>query len=596
MWKVYYLQVKFVVQKRNFLKILVFLLILLSSNFTYQALGAEKVFTQTNLPTHQDVNGSPPIIVGSSDGKIALAAFGSRGVFKSLNSGTNWTPITSINDVFDPTTQSIRDVWVSDDGVNQLVLIYGEFVGVPSQHLWLSLDSGATWSPKNPSIVDSNIYWTAVSASDDLSHIYLASDHHWSGTAWVSDGVIYTSTDLGNNFTIQLDGTSSASSGLVSWNSLSASSSGQIIHAMGFGTDNLFSSLDYGATWTRSPFVFTGTNTLQMKASEDGTKILVATDGKGFYLSTDSGSNFSQIDNSKITYNNAEFLGEKPNGDPWGTSGLETIWGYGLGVSRDGSKLAALSLGDYVFLSEDGGISWEKQTTLGVDTWSGRAALTNSGSIILSSSGLYSWWAPFSSGNSYYVRSEYPDSPTIGAATVQSSSTVDVSFTAPTDNGGNSITSYVVSVWDNLLSTVIKTQTFTTNLPSLGTSGSYRVTGLTPSTIYRFSIAAANVTGLSYQSFATTSITTQATSSGGTTSTTAADELKRQQDAAAAAKQKQDQELREILSLVPSIAGLSQSIAGLGNSLLLPQKCVKGKTVKKVKAGAKCPAGYKVKK
>ena len=90
--------------------------------------------------------------------------------------------------------------------------------------------------------------------------------------------------------------------------------------------------------------------------------------------------------------------------------------------------------------------------------------------------------------------------------------------------------------------------------------------------------------------------TSLSSTTSSTTSTTAADELKRQQDAAAAAKQKQDQELREILSLVPTIAGLAQGIAGLGNSLLLPQKCVKGKTVKKVKAGAKCPAGYKVKK
>ena len=59
---------------------------------------------------------------------------------------------------------------------------------------------------------------------------------------------------------------------------------------------------------------------------------------------------------------------------------------------------------------------------------------------------------------------------------------------------------------------------------------------------------------------------------------------------------KDARELSELLSLVPSIAGLSQSIAGLSNSLLLPKKCVKGKLVKNVKAGAKCPKGYKVRK
>jgi hypothetical protein len=200
-----------------------------------------------------------------------------------------------------------------------------------------------------------------------------------------------------------------------------------------------------------------------------------------------------------------------------------------------------------------------------------------------------------------------PSSPTIGTATATGSTTASVTFTAPLDNGGSAITSYTISAWNNALDTVLKTQVFSTSLPSLGASATFTMTGLTASTLYRFSVAATNSEGDSSQSFATSAITTSSTSSGGTdgggtgsggttTSTTAADELKRQQEAAAAAKQKQDQELKEILSLVPTIAGLAQGIAGLGNSLLLPKKCVKGKLVKNIKAGAKCPRGYKVRK
>jgi hypothetical protein len=152
-----------------------------------------------------------------------------------------------------------------------------------------------------------------------------------------------------------------------------------------------------------------------------------------------------------------------------------------------------------------------------------------------------------------------------------------------------------VSVWNDALDTVLKTQTYSSSLPALGASATFTVIDLTPLTTYKFSVVSTNSIGNSYQSFATAAITTPATtvaSSGGTS----ADELKRQQEAASVAKQKQDQELKEILSLVPSIAGLSQGIAGLGNSLLLPKKCVKGKLVKNVKAGDKCPKGYKVKK
>jgi hypothetical protein len=188
-----------------------------------------------------------------------------------------------------------------------------------------------------------------------------------------------------------------------------------------------------------------------------------------------------------------------------------------------------------------------------------------------------------------------PDSPDIGSASAVSSTSATVSFTAPSNEGGRTITSYTVSVWNDALDTVLKTQTYSSSLPALGASATFTVTGLTAVTVYRFSVVSTNSIGNSYQSIATAAITTPATpvaSSGGT----AADELRKQQEAAAAAKRKQDQELREILSLVPTIAGLAQGVAGLGNSLLLPKKCVKGKLVKKVKAGAKCPKGYKVRR
>jgi uncharacterized delta-60 repeat protein len=187
-----------------------------------------------------------------------------------------------------------------------------------------------------------------------------------------------------------------------------------------------------------------------------------------------------------------------------------------------------------------------------------------------------------------------PSAPVIGAATATGSTTATVSFTAPISNGGATITGYTATA---------SLGGFTGTLVG-ATAGTITVTGLSASTDYTFTVTATNSEGTSAASSASNPITTSTASSGGggtggggtTTSTTAADELRRQQEAAAAAKQKQDQELREILSLVPTIAGLAQGIAGLGNSLLLPQKCVKGKTVKKVKAGAKCPKGYKVKK
>jgi uncharacterized delta-60 repeat protein len=204
---------------------------------------------------------------------------------------------------------------------------------------------------------------------------------------------------------------------------------------------------------------------------------------------------------------------------------------------------------------------------------------------------------PTNSTNGFFVSRNktalVPDSPTMGVATATGSTTATISFTAPASDGGATITGYTATS---------STGGFTGTL-SGATAGTITVTGLSASTSYTFTITATNSMGESSASAVSNSITTSAVSGGGgtggggtVTSSTAADELKRQQDAAAAAKQKQDQELKEILSLVPSIAGLAKGIAGLGNSLLPRQKCVSGKKVKNIKVGAKCPKGYKVKR
>jgi len=65
-------------------------------------------------------------------------------------------------------------------------------------------------------------------------------------------------------------------------------------------------------------------------------------------------------------------------------------------------------------------------------------------------------------------------------------------------------------------------------------------------------------------------------------------------NAEAARKAKEQKELMEILALIPSIGELTLSLGETTQSLY-STKCVKGKTTKYVKYGAKCPNGYKKK-
>jgi len=196
--------------------------------------------------------------------------------------------------------------------------------------------------------------------------------------------------------------------------------------------------------------------------------------------------------------------------------------------------------------------------------------------------------------NGYFVSrhrtATSPSAPTIGTATTASATSATVTFTAPASNGGSAITSYTATSSPGGL----------TGTLAGATAGTITISGLTASTAYTFTVTATNSEGTSTASSASNSITTSAIApeSGGSgpVSTAAADELRRQQDAAAAEKQRKDRELTETLALVPVIAGLAQELAGLGDSILKPKKCVKGKSVKRVSSTTKCPKGFKVKR
>ena len=73
--------------------------------------------------------------------------------------------------------------------------------------------------------------------------------------------------------------------------------------------------------------------------------------------------------------------------------------------------------------------------------------------------------------------------------------------------------------------------------------------------------------------------------------TTAAANAEAARVAEAARKAKEQKELMEILALIPSIGELTLSLGETTQSLY-STKCVKGKTIKYVKYGAKCPKGY----
>jgi uncharacterized delta-60 repeat protein len=161
---------------------------------------------------------------------------------------------------------------------------------------------------------------------------------------------------------------------------------------------------------------------------------------------------------------------------------------------------------------------------------------------------------------------------------------VTVSFTAGANNGA-AITDYEYS-----LNGGAYTSAGTTTSP-------FTITGLSGRATYSVAIKARNSGGLSTASSLLTATTTDASrdasEAAAEVARLAAIEAARVAavNAEATKKAKEQKELTELLSLIPSLAGLSLNLGDLANSLLTTT-CVKGKAVKNVKKGAKCPKGY----
>jgi hypothetical protein len=167
--------------------------------------------------------------------------------------------------------------------------------------------------------------------------------------------------------------------------------------------------------------------------------------------------------------------------------------------------------------------------------------------------------------------SNAPAAPTLNSVTA-GDRRVTVSFTAGANNGA-AITDYEYS-----LNGGAYTSAGTTTSP-------FTITGLSGRTAYSVTIKARNSVGLS----------TASSSLSATTTDAPRDAIEAATAAEAAKKAKEQKELLEILSIIPEIGKLALSV---GDTALAVsgQKCVKNKTIKYVKKGAKCPKGYVKKK
>jgi alpha-tubulin suppressor-like RCC1 family protein len=168
-----------------------------------------------------------------------------------------------------------------------------------------------------------------------------------------------------------------------------------------------------------------------------------------------------------------------------------------------------------------------------------------------------------------------PSAPTLNSLT-GGDRRVTISFTAGANNG-SAITDYEYSFNGS-------------SYISAGTTTSpFTITGLNGRTTYSVTIKARNSAGLSAASSSLSVTTTDSSLDASEAATEVARVAAAQ--AEAARKAREHKELTEILALIPKIGELTLSLGETTKSLY-STKCVKGKSTKFVKKGAKCPKGF----
>lgn len=216
----------------------------------------------------------------SADGMKLVTADVTPGyIYTSTDGGTTWTPRMSSG------SRQWTGLASSADGTKLIAVGGGNAV-------YISNDSGVTWSLHSP-VTGSSAVWSSAASSTDGLHLAITS---LSGTT----GYIYTSSNGGATWTQR------TAAGMRNWQGIASSAGGMKLAAVARGaagttlTYYVYTSTDGGATWNGQ--IGSGLRYWSRIASSyDGSRLaaIAATDVAGLngtlYLSSDSGVNWTPV-------------------------------------------------------------------------------------------------------------------------------------------------------------------------------------------------------------------------------------------------------------------------------------------------------------
>ena len=236
-------------------------------------------------------------VASSADGTKLIAATSDGLIYTSTNSGVTWVPRIS-------GATSLSGVASSADGTK---------LAVAGNKIYTSTDSGVTWVARIPT---SSAFDSGIASSADGTKLVAAS---------LTNG-IWKSTDSGVTWTLSLQLN-------YRWTSITSSADGMKLAIGAYIPHEARISLDGGANWQVLD-ILGRINTLSIKLSADGTRVMFAND----YVDEDTQDPFGSIEIAQVGGDDTTLLLPVAStlADGW-SIGIVNVGGLPITVNRSPS-------------------------------------------------------------------------------------------------------------------------------------------------------------------------------------------------------------------------------------------------------------------
>jgi hypothetical protein len=273
---------------------------------------------------------------------------------------------------------------------------------------------GLSWTPR-----DLNRSWKAAASSVDGQKLVAAHN----------GGQIYTSANFGETWTPR-----AANFGNQNWSSVASSGDGSKLVAT--ANTGVYTSPDSGVNW----FLRIGAaNWSGVASSLDGTKIVAVVNNGSIYASPDSGASWGSLTlagvrfwNSVVSSANGQYLAATVSGGQiytssdagghWAARESNRTWAA-VASSADGSRLVAAVNNGQLYVSSDAGTNWVATGPSSAMLWTAVAASADGSRMaaVINGGGIY---ISMDSGVTWNLRAGLPNLAWLGVASSADASTL----------------------------------------------------------------------------------------------------------------------------------------------------------------------------